>query len=413
MSIIKIPYEKISNCRICYHKKLSLILNLSSQPPANSLQDSNLKKLLKIPLKLLICDNCKTVQLSVTVDPKYLFENYVWVTGTSKGARDYSKIFFKNSLKHFKNKKLFVVEIASNDGTFLKPFIKNNHKVLGIDPAKNIVDIANENKIPSIAKFFDNKISKHIIKKHGKADFIFCRNVIAHVKNIHSIIQGIHNLLDDNGIAALEPHYSNVILKDLQYDSIYHEHLFYFSVQTLSFICEQYGLKPFDVELSPISGGAFVLYVSKKKIRKSKKLQIIIKKEKKDKINEKLTWINFAKKCIKHRDSLHKKIAFYSKNEKITAYGASARSSTLLNFSKINNKLIDYIIDKNSIKHNKLSPGSNIEIISYSNGRKLISKKKIILLLAWNFAKEIIKDLKKDGYKGKFLIPLPKKTKRI
>lgn len=403
-------YTNIKNCRICSSFSLEEILNLKNQPSSNALRNRLADKEYKIPLKLMYCKACSTTQLSATANPKFLFNHYVWVTETSKSAKEYSSLFFRRVIKKTK-KNSFVVEIASNDGTFLKPFKKSRRQVLGIDPAKNIAKVANQKGIKTIPKFFNNKCSQEILKKYSHADIVFARNVIPHVKDIHSIVKGINTLLSNDGTAVIEFHYSKIIQNELHYDSIYHEHLFYFTIKTISKLFQKYGLFVFDVDKSPISGGSLVLYFSKVKKPLSKNLNKLIREEKIKKINQLNMWKKFAVKSIKHAQKFKKIIQNINNKKRIIGYGASARSSTLLNFSGIKSNLISQIIDKNKLKKNKFTPGSGIKIIDYEDAIKEIKKFDTIVILAWNFKKEIIDDLKSNGFKGNFVLPLPYQIK--
>ncbi len=401
-------YENITSCRICSSSDLKKILDLKKQPSSNSLRKSLKFREYKIPLKILYCKKCSTVQLSSTANPRYLFNHYVWVTETSKSAKEYSKLFCKRVLNKTK-KNSFIVEIASNDGTFLKPFKKNKRKVLGVDPAKNIASIANKNGIKTMAEFFNYKCAQKIKKKYSKADIVFARNVIPHVKDIKSIIKGTSELLSEDGTAIIEFHYAKIIQEELHYDSIYHEHLFYFTINTLSNLCKKYGLHVYDVDKSPISGGSIVLYFSKKNLKKTFKLKQLINYEDKKKVNSLNVWRRFARNSISHSKKFKSIIKKLKKKETLIGYGASARSSTLLNFCGIDNKILDKIIDKNKLKKNQFTPGSSIKIVDYDKIIKKVSNFNLIVILAWNFKTEIVKDLRRNGFKGKFLLPLPNK----
>ena len=400
-------FEKISNCRICNSANIESFMDLTDQPPANSLRDDLNEVLPNVPLQLVHCSNCTTIQLSATVDPKYLFSHYVWVTGTSKTAKEYSKYFSTNVLQRSKKENPFVVEIASNDGTFLKDFAKNGCKVLGVDPAKNIAEIATKDGVPTLAEFFNLDTSNSIKEKNGNADIVFARNVIPHVKEVHSIIEGISNLLKEDGLGVIEFHYSQIILDELHYDSIYHEHLFFYSLQSIIFLLNQYGLMPFDLTQSPISGGSLVIYFSKFQREQTSQLLDAIKKEKDNKTNELETWKNFATECEKHANELKLIVEKYKSNGPVIAYGASARSSTMLNYAGLNSQMIDYVIDKNPLKHGRYTPGTNIPIISFEEGKKLFNNCGTILLLAWNFENEITEELRANGYTGSIIVPLP------
>ena len=391
-------FEKIEHCRICKSKDIVTFMDLTDQPPANSLRAEITQILPNVPLQLVHCAKCSTVQLSATVDPEYLFSHYVWVTGTSKTAHEYSKYFSSNVLDRSKIENPFVVEIASNDGTFLKDFALKNCKVLGVDPAKNIAEIATQAGVPTMAEFFNLNTAKIIREKNGNADVVFARNVIPHVKEVHSIIEGIAELLKDDGLGAIEFHYSQIILDELHYDSVYHEHLFFYSLQSMIYLLNLYGLKPFDLTNSPISGGSLVIYFSK-----NDALQV----EKDNKTNELQTWKNFANACEKHAKELKEIVQEYKTKGSVIGYGASARSSTMLNYAGLNNSVIDCIIDKNPLKHGRYTPGTNIPIISFEYGKKRFDNCGSILLLAWNFEKEITEELRASGYKGSIIVPLP------
>ena len=270
--------------------------------------------------------------------------------------------------------------------------------------------MANKAGITTIPNFFDKKLSKKINQKHGKADIIFARNVIPHVESIHAIAEGINDLISKNGTVAIEFHYSKKILDELHYDSIYHEHLFYFSIKTLTNFFKNYELFPFDFDTSPISGGSLVIYFSKQEKKISNKLLNLIKLENNQKINDLKTWRKFSSDSKKHSQNLLKLVRTISKKNLIIGYGASARSSTLLNYSKINSNYLDFIIDKNSLKNNKFTAGTNIKIHLPKIVKDKIKKYKFCILLAWNFKKEVIKELKKMKFFGKVIIPLPKKT---
>ncbi len=399
-----------SKCRICFSKNISQILDLGNQPLANNLIKNVKIKEKKFPLKIFFCNKCKAVQLSETINPKILFDNYFWTTSTSSTARNFSEKFYKKIMKIVQIKNPLIVEIASNDGTYLKPF-KRQNRVIGIDPARNICKIANKQGIPTINSFFNLKTSKLIKRKYGQGNIIFARNVVAHVKNIHELIRSALNLISKDGIFAVEFHYAKKILEDLQYDSIYHEHIFYFSIESIKFLFKKHGFHLFDGFKSPISGGALVLIFGKNKKKISERLKLLEKNEKKSKVNSFATWKIFSKKVVKHSEIFRKTIEkIYNKNGKFPGYGASARSSTILNFAKISNDQLSFIVDKNPLKNNLYTPGSKIKIVNNTIFSKKIKKFDHILLLAWNFRKEILDEFRKKKYIGKIVLPLPKKT---
>lgn len=401
-------WSQITTCRICDSIRISDILDLGSHPPANSLRTNISDHLPLVPLKIIQCDECSAVQLTATVDPEYLFGKYIWVTATSATANSYSEYFCAELLKRIPIKNPFIVEVASNDGTFLKQFKKRGCEILGVDPAKNIAAEAIKDGIPTTAEFFNKEIADTIISSNArKPEIIFARNVMPHVKEIHSIVEGLAKLTADNSIVVIEFHYARVIIDELHYDSIYHEHLFLFSLKSISSLFEMYELYPFDLFKSPISGGSLVLFFSNKKQQPSKALNAATKMEIDAKLNDFATWVEFGEKSISHAKELKAIVTEYSKNEKLAAYGASARSSTMLNFANINSNDIEFVIDQNPLKANLLTPGTNIPIYPLKDVKDRLLKKPALLLLAWNFEEEIVNDLRAIGFEGDIIVPLP------
>tara|TARA_B100000989_G_scaffold292715_2_gene269071 strand:- start:1833 stop:3032 length:1200 start_codon:yes stop_codon:yes gene_type:complete len=393
---------KIKKCKICLSNKIRSVLNLGAQPAANSLHKNKTKQK-KYPLNLCFCRECSTAQLSVALNPKNLFSKYSWVSSTSETAKNYSLYFYKRISKFIK-KKSNILEIASNDGLFLKVFKNGKHNVLGVDPAKNIAKFANKKGIKTIPEFFSYNFSKKIKKSNKKFDFIFARNVIPHVKEVHSVVKGMANLAENKSIIAVEFHYAKEIIKDLQYDSIYHEHIYYFTIKSISNLFKKYKLFPFDVFKSPISGGSLVLLFSKENRDKSEYLKKLENIENKLKINSFYTWKKFGFASKRHAINFVKKINKFNTKSKFIGYGASARSSTFLNYCNLNSSNIEFIIDQNPLKRNLYTPGTNIQIFPFNKIKSKI-KSQIIILLAWNFKKEIINFLKKNSIKNKITIP--------
>ena len=400
-------YNKIDKCRSCDNKKLIDIVNLGRQPLANALLNSvnDFKKEIKIPLKLTICKECKLVQLTHTVDPKILFKKYLWVTGTSQKVKTYRKFFFKKLKKYVNLQNNFICEIASNDGFFLE-YVKNNNTVIGIDPAKNISKIANSKGIKTYVEFFNLNSAKKIVKIYKKKpDLVICRNVIPHIENIKSVMQGLKEIISNNGIGAIEFHNAKNIICKNHYDYIYHEHIFYFTLTSINKVLRKNGLFGFDYFKSPISGGSYVILFKKNKSRETLKFKNMIYEESVQKLNSIKNWKKLNLICKKHKIKLNKMINKLKTNNNIAAYGASARSSTLINFLNQNNQSIKKVFDLNSLKRGLFTPGTHIMIEKPIS--KKINKFDIIFLLAWNFKDEIIRFLKKIKFRGNVIIPLP------
>lgn len=400
-------FKTIKSCRVCDNKNIILLLNLGKQPLANGLLNKNqIKNESKFPLELVICGNCRLIQLKHTVKPSLLFRSYFWVTGTSEKVYNYRDFFFKKVNKILNNKNNFICEIASNDGFFLEIFKKKN-VVLGVDPAKNLIKISKQKGIPSLNAYFNLKTAKNIVKKNKNADLVICRNVIPHIENIKQVMRGLSYLLHEDGTGVIEFHDAANILKNLHYDYIYHEHIFYFTLNSMVRTLEKFGLYVFDYFLSPISGGSYVVLFKKRKIKKSLNLIKRLKSEKKSYLEDINQWKKLNQLCENHKENLISKIfEFIKKEKKIFGYGASARSSTLINYIGLDFKIINKIFDKNTFKIRKYTPGSHINICLPKV--HLIKRADLLILFAWNFKDEIFRYLKKINYKGEVLLPLPK-----
>lgn len=398
-------YEMINNCRVCGSKDLVRVLDLGKQPLANSLKKTEMEKEKSFPLSIVFCNNCSLVQLEETIDKEVLFSHYVWVTGTSETAKHYAEIFFNRTLHNTGlSKNDLVVEIASNDGTFLKPFIRNGFQVIGVDPAQNISDLANSEGIKTIAKFWDISVAKSIRETMGSAKVIIARNVIPHVSDLHNVIKGISECLSDDGTGIIEFHHAGKILNELHYDSIYHEHLCYFSMSSIKYLLNRYGLYPYHIDISPISGGSYVIYFSKNQKSQTKEYEKFEMEEEQTGINKLSAWQEFARKSEKHKiDSIEILKPFRGKT--VIGFGSSARSSTYLNYCGFSSSDIKLIIDNNKLKQGMFSAGSSIPIVSFEKG--IAENPDLIFVIAWNFLDEIVKECRNAGYKGPFLTPFP------
>jgi hypothetical protein len=256
--------------------------------------------------------------------------------------------------------------------------------------------------------FFTNQTAERIVHEDGKASIVFARNVLPHVANPRDFVEGLSHLVTDEGIVVIEVHYAKIILEELHYDSIYHEHLCYFTLKTLEKLLNLYGLFLFDLSQSPISGGSIVVYASKIKRTESKKLQNTRMKEQKERINSLSSWEQFATRARDHKERFVQLINKAASKGIISAYGASARSSTLLNYCKISANQISVIADKNPLKQGLYTAGSHILIDTPHNA--LAKSPSTIIILAWNFVDEIREVLKTEfDYHGSYIIPLPNK----
>ncbi len=405
--------RKIDQCRLCGSARLQTVLDLGSQPPANSLRSSLSETVPTVPLVLCRCETCGVAQLTETVAPQFLFSQYVWVTGTSKGAQGYSERFCDEMLNRVGPGASFAVEVASNDGSFLKPFIAKGVRVLGVDPARNIAAEATAAGIETLPEFFGGACAREVTAKHGLADIAFARNVLPHVPDPKDVIAGMAQCLKEMGVGAIEFHRADTIVRELHYDSIYHEHFFYYTLRDVEGMLQGAGLHAFDVMESPISGGSWVVYFSKQQRAASEAITAARKGEEALQLHKAEGWMEFAAKCKAHREAFIKLLRdARAKGGRIFGYGASARSSTLLNYCGIGPGDLDCVVDKSSYKHDKFTAGTNLPIIAPETA--FADPPDRVVMLAWNFTDEILDDMARSfNWTGPVLLPLPGAPKWI
>ena len=296
-------FETISSCRACGQGDLVDILDLGEQPLANALVRPQSGPIKKFPLSTAFCTRCALFQLHETVPKEILFDHYVWVTGTSKGTREYAKLFAARVIKQAGLKKDdLVFEIASNDGTVLRQFMAQGMQVLGIEPAKNIADMALKEGVRTDCSYWNVASAQARDQEVWTPKVVIARNVIPHVSELHGVIEGIAKALGPDGTGVIEFHSGRIIAQELHYDSIYHEHLCFFTAHSLEWLLKKYGLYPYAVDKSPISGGSLVFYFSKEKRPLEPGYLDIFDEEKKSGINERFVWEKFAQEAQAHRE---------------------------------------------------------------------------------------------------------------
>ena len=375
------------------------------------LKKNMIKNEKKIPLHALICTKCMLVQLEEFETPKKIFTEYAYFSSYSKTWLKHAEEYVNKMTKKFNlNSEHLVIEIASNDGYLLQYFKKYKIPVLGIEPAKNVVKIAQKKKIPTITKFFGTKLAKELVKSGKQPDLLLGNNVLAHVPKLNDFVEGLKILLKYEGVITLEvPHILQLIDKN-QFDTIYHEHFSYFSLITLKKLFEMHELKIFDVEKLNTHGGSLRIFVKHKDNNFQKErisVKKMLEKEKTFGLKKISTYTNFSQEV----NSIKKELLnflYKAKEDKktVVGYGAPAKGNTLLNFCEINFELIDYTVDISPHKQEMYLPGSHILIKNPNEIFK--TKPDYILILPWNLKKEIMvqmKDIRKWG--GKFVIPIP------
>ena len=378
------------DCRSCGNTDLKRVVSLGYQPLANNLLNKENEKCDLYPLEMNYCSKCHNCQLSISVDPKKMFSNYLYTSSTSKIFREHFVDAAKKYSKELKlnKKKSYIIDIGSNDGVALKPFLNLGFKnILGIEPAKNLAKLANKNKIKTFNGFLEKKNLKKIKKN---ADLILASNVFAHSDKLKEMAECMFSLLGKKGTIVIEVQYLMNTLNDLTFDNIYHEHYNYWSLTSLVNFFNQFNAKIFKVEKVNTHGGSIRIYVKKdKKIKLDLSVKKMLKDEENYGIKKFKTYQEFGEKVYKIRENILKNIKKLKKNNKvIIGYGAPAKATTALNFFGIS-KEIDFIVEDNKLKHNKFIPGVKIKIKDKSI---INNKKNALLVLAWNFYDDIVKN---------------------
>ncbi len=375
------------DCRSCGNTNLKRVVSLGYQPLANNLLNKKEEICDLYPLEVNYCNNCHNCQLSVAVDAKKMFSNYLYTSSTSKVFRSHFVESAKKYLKDFKlnKKKSYIIDIGSNDGVALKPFLDLGFKkILGIEPAKNLANLANKKKIKTFNGFLDKKNIKKIKKN---ADLILASNVFAHSDKLKEMAECMLSLLNKKGTIIIEVQYLMNTLKDLTFDNIYHEHYNYWSLTSLVYFFDQFSARIFRSEKINTHGGSIRVYIKKdKRVKIENSVKKMLKEEEKFGIKDFKTYQKFGEKVYRIRENVLENIKkMKQKNKTIIGYGAPAKATTALNFFGIS-KEIDFIVEDNKLKHNKFIPGVKIPI---KNKSEIKNKKNALLVLAWNFFEDI------------------------
>ena len=405
---------QIKHCRLCSSKKIKKVFDLGNTPLANSYLKKKLSvKLKKYPLGLNLCNKCGHLQLTHSIKPEKMFSNYLYKTNTSYKNFIHFKNYAYEIKKNYK-KSGKILDIASNDGTFLNFFNKEKFLRVGIDPAKNLKKLSTDKGINQIDTFFTKKNSQKIKKKYQQFDIITANHVCAHVENLNDFFQGVKNLLKPDGIFVFEISYRSSVIKKNTFDTIYHEHLDYHALLPLKKFLKKFNLKLFNFKITKAQGGSLRVYASKNPIEIKKiKINKQINKEKNIyKLFKMITYKKFEKKIINCKINLQKILKkLEQKKLNVAGYGAAAKTTTFLYYFELSkNNQIKYIFDDNSLKQGLYLPGTTKKIL---NPKYLSSKKvNVLILFAWNYSDIIIKNIRNNKMiekKGlKFLIPFPK-----
>lgn len=401
----------IDRCRSCDGADLASILDLGETPLANALlSEARLSEPEpRYPLELVFCPACALVQISATVPPEALFRDYVYFssysdTAVARARELAERLTRENGLGGTS----LVVEAASNDGYLLQHYRAAGVPVLGIEPARNVAAVAEGRGVPTRTDFFDARLAGELAASGQRADVFHANNVLAHVPDPNGFVAGIATLLAEGAVGSLEFPYLRDLIEGVEFDTIYHEHLCYFSLTAIDALFRRHGLEIVDVERIPIHGGSLRVFCARAGERAASERPAALLAEERGLGMDRLAYYrSFAERVAKLRESLRAQLAtLVQEGARLAAYGASAKGSTLLNAFGIGRETLDFVADKSDVKQGLYTPGTHLPIVSPD--RLLEERPDYVLLLTWNFADEILRE--QAAYReagGRFIVPIP------
>lgn len=402
---------KISICRSCGGSHFIPVLDLGTTPLANSLLTAEQLAADEpsFPLNVVMCAACSLVQLDYTVPPEAMFSHYVYFSSFSTTMLDHAKTLVGQIVaERGLNAQHRVIEIASNDGYLLQYYQQAGVEVLGIEPAQNIAQVAREKGISTLNEFFGQPLADRLAEEGTLADVIHGHNVMAHVPDINGFVGGLKTILKPEGVVVIEAPYLKNLLNEVEFDTIYHEHIFYFSLTALTQVFARHGLTIFDVVRVPIHGGSLRIFATHSDVAHIRQsVTDLLTEETAWGVNTPAGYAAFAQRVAHLKHTLTETLgALKADGKRIAVYGASAKGSTLLNTFGIGTDVLDFVVDRSTVKQGLYTPGTHLLILPPS--ALLDEQPDAVLLLTWNFAEEILAqqaEYIQGG--GKFIIPLP------
>ena len=400
----------IENCQVCGHAPLDSVLSLGYMPPVNQMVPVGQvpRQLPWFPTTLLHCRNCELVQLGLAVDPVIIFPpEYPYTSGTTKLLRDnFADLQRESAAMLGLGDQDLVIDIGSNDGTLLSNFQKGGQRVLGIEPT-DVGDIANQRGIPTIKRYFGPEVAREVKREYGPASMVTAANCFAHIEDVHAIVDGVVEMLKDDGVFVTESHYLIPLLDTLQYDTIYHEHLRYYSLTSLKHLFEMHGLEVFHARPIPSHGGSIRVYAAR---HGAHTVQDGVRKM----LSAEPRGEAMAKRLTAFRhDVILSKLRLLAmlrdlkeKGARVAGISAPSRASTLVNYVGLDEGLIDYVCEiQGSLKIGKCMPGTQIPVVDEA---KLYSDQPdCAVIFSWHIADELAPKLKAKGFRGQLITPLP------
>ncbi|MDX1637131.1 MAG: class I SAM-dependent methyltransferase [Balneolaceae bacterium] len=404
--------EVTAHCRFCKQELTDVFVDLGMSPLSNSyLKASELDQAERFfPLTTMVCSSCFLVQLREYESPADIFSDYAYFSSYSDSWLEHARNYVEMITERLElDGNSFVVELASNDGYLLKNFVEKEIPAMGIEPAGNVAEVAVEKGIPTLVEFFGKSLAEKLASEGKQADLIIGNNVLAHVPDINSFVAGIKALLKPEGVATLEfPHLLNLI-RENQFDTIYHEHFSYLSFLAVTTIFDAHGLRIFDVDEISTHGGSLRIYASHKNSTHTKTdaVDSLIDKELDAGLDKLSTYYTFSEGVQQlKRDLLEQLIRIKNEGKTIVGYGAAAKGNTLLNYCGIRTDIIDYVVDRNPNKAGKYLPGTHIPVKQVEAIRE--DQPDYVIILPWNLKNEIMAQnsfIREWG--GQFIVPIP------
>ena len=396
-------------CRSCGNTKLESVLSLGRTPLANALlnEEQLVEPEPTYPLELVFCAECSLVQITETIPPEKLFRDYVYMSSFSTTMLRHAEEICANLIR---SKNLdatsLVVEVASNDGYLLRCYKRKGVPVLGIEPATNIAAVAEQQGIPTICDFFNDDLASRLVGEGFKADVVHAHNVLAHVPDLNGFVRGLRRLLKEDGSIVIEVPYVKDMIDRCEFDTVYHEHLSYFSLTALDALFARNDLTIQYVERLAIHGGTLRIYAGYDP-KRDDSVASLLNEEDEWGVNDLAFYSGFATRVEQLRNDLVALLRqLKTEDKRIAVYGASAKGSTLLNYCRLGEETLDYVVDRSTVKQGLYTPGSHLKI--YAPEKLLEDGPDHVLLLTWNFASEILEqqaEYRKRG--GQFIVPVP------
>ena len=413
MPVEQRPVHRVrDDCRGCGGRRLERFLALGDQPLANAFprDPAEFASERAYPLDVYFCADCALVQLVDVIDPELLFRDYIYVTGTSTTIAAHNVEYARTVVELLDAKgDDLIVEVASNDGSLLRRFAEHGVRTLGVEPATNIASLARVAGIETVNEFFDLTTAKALRERFGPAKAVIGNNVLAHVDGTRDFLAGFRALLADDGLGIVEVPYLAELVDRTEYDTVYHEHLCYFSVTALARMCDAVGLRIVRVDHVPVHGGSIRMYASPAAAGEthSAEVQALMAEERARGLTSAETFRSLAAAVERQKREL---VALLERlrdaGKTVAAYGAPAKGNTLLNYCGIGTDLVAYTVDRNPMKVGRYTPGMHLPVMPVKT--LLEEQPDYVLILAWNFADEVMeqqREYREAG--GRFILPIP------